>query len=79
MELSESMELGVQPLEEVMIRMGLKNDDLVKASVEMLTHKMVKKGRHGRRLTLNVKQKILNALNTAKPDGHFAMKDIFNY
>lgn len=76
---SAEMEMGVQPLEAIMARLTLKNADLVKASTEMLTHKMVKKGRLGRRLTLNVQLKILNALNNVKPDEHFVLSDIFNY
>jgi hypothetical protein len=73
------MEKGTQPLEEILTRLGLSNDDLVKASTEMLTHKMVQKGRKGRRLTPNVQHKILNALNTLRPNDNFTLKDLFNY
>ena len=71
--MSDEMEKGTQPLEEVMIRLNLKNSDLVEKSTEQLTHKMVAKGRSGRRLTLNAQMKILKALNAAqlalKPSG----------
>jgi len=73
------MDYGTQPLDEVMTRLGLSNAELVKASTQMLTFKMVQKGRKGRRLTLNVQQKILNAIRAAKPEMKFSMTDLFNY
>ena len=73
------MDYGIQPLEEVMNRLGLSNADLVKASTQMLTFKMVNKGRKGKRLTLNIQQKILNAIRVAKPEMKVAMTDLFNY
>jgi len=73
------MELGAQPLDEIMTRLGLGNDELTKASTEQLTHKMVHRGRKGRRLTLNTQSKILRALNAAKPGMNYALKDLFNY
>ena len=72
-------ELGIQPLDEVLARLGLSNADLVRASAEQLTHKMVQKGRKGRRLTLNVQMKILKALNPLDPDLKYTLKQIFNY
>ena len=75
----ENMQLGVQPLDAVMTRLGLANADLVKASTEQLTHKVVQKGRKGRRLTQNARQKILNALNAASATERFEMRDLFNY
>ena len=73
------MELGVQPLDEILTCLGLTNDDLTKASTEQLTHKLVHKGRKGRRLTLNAQSKILRALNAAKPGVNYTLKDLFNY
>jgi len=58
-------ELGVQPLDAVLLKHGLANHDVVDASVEQLTHKMVGKGRRGRRLTPNIKNKISRAVNSA--------------
>jgi hypothetical protein len=73
------MELGLQPLDEIMTRLGLSNDELVCASTEQLSFKMVQKARKGRRLTLNIQLKILKALNAAKPEKKYSGKDIFNY
>jgi hypothetical protein len=70
---------GKQPLDEVMTRLGVCNADLVRASTEQLSHKMVQKGRQGRRLTLNVQNKILNALGKLQPEEKFTLKDLFNY
>jgi hypothetical protein len=72
-------DLGPQPLDEIMTRLGISNDDLVRVSKEQLTHKMVQKGRKGRRLTPNVQGKILNAVNSVRPDGNFTLNDLFNY
>ena len=74
-----TMDLGVQPIDELMTKLGLSNADLVKASTEMLTFKMVQKARKGRRLTLNVQQKILNAVRAARPENNIALQDLFNY
>ena len=71
--------LGPQPLDNLMTSLALSNHDLVGASTEQLTHKMVSKGRKGRRLTLNARHKILAALKTLKPDQAFTLKDLFNY
>ena len=73
------MELGVQPLEAVLHKLKLTNSALVEASTEQLTFKIVTKGRKGRRLTINARMKILNALNSAQSDQKFTLKDIFNY
>lgn len=75
----ETMELGTQPLDEVMTRLGVSNADLVEASTEHLTFKMVHKGRKGRRLTLNVQTKILQALHALKPEAGLTLADLFNY
>lgn len=86
-------EHGPQPLEAVMLRHGLTPADLVKASTEQLSFKMVQKGRKGRRLTPNIQKKILNALRraiAARPSAESAadtgasspsltLKDLFNY
>lgn len=72
-------DFGVQPLDAVMTRLELSNHDLVSASTQQLSHKMVQKGRRGRRLTLKVQQKILTAVLAAKPDVRLALQDLFNY
>lgn len=71
-------DLGEQPLAQVMAKRGLKPHDLVNASREQITHKMVSRAVKGRRLTPAVQMKILRALNAAaKTD--YAHKDIFTY
>jgi hypothetical protein len=75
---SEKMEMGPQPLDKLMVRLNLKNNDLVAKSKDQLTFKVLMKGRKGRRLTLNAQQKILNALHAAQ-DQRFALSDLFNY
>jgi len=59
------LELGDQPLIQMMEKWGVVNEDLVKASTEQLTFKQVQRGRTGRRLTLKMMQKILRAFNVA--------------
>ena len=59
------LELGDQPLIQMMEKWGLDNEDLVKASTEQLTYKQVQRARSGRRLTLKMMQKILRAYNVA--------------
>jgi hypothetical protein len=68
-----------QPLDEWMTKLGLVNADLVNASTEQLTFKMVQKGRKGRRLTPNVQAKILRALLTVKTDLKLKLRDLFRY
>lgn len=76
---ASSYDMGRQPLDGIMETRGLANHALVAASTEHLTHKMVQKGRKGRQLTLNVQQKILNALNAVCGAGTYALQDLFNY
>ncbi|MDP3921170.1 MAG: hypothetical protein Q8R76_10255 [Candidatus Omnitrophota bacterium] len=73
------MEKGVQPLDGLLAALKLKNTGLVEASSEQLTHRMVAKGRKGRRLTVNTQKKILKALNRAQAEKVFVLQDLFNY
>ena len=75
---TEERNMGVQPVAAIVAQLGLKPHDLVAASTEQITHKMVSRACKGRRLTFNVQSKILNALNRASGKS-FAMKDLFNY
>ena len=77
--MESGLEFGTQPLDEVMTRLGITQAALVRASTEQLTHKMVAKGRKGRRLTLNAKLKILRALNRLSAGKAFGLKQLFNY
>ena len=70
--------LGEQPLAIIMADNGVKPMDLVAALTEQITHKMVSRACKGRRLTSNVKSKILNALNKATGK-EYSMKELFNY
>jgi hypothetical protein len=74
-----SIQYGTQPLDGIMTQLGLTNTDLVRVSTEQISHKMVQKGRQGRRLNLPIRQKILNALNGAQKEQFFTLRDLFNY
>ena len=80
MDLSEetSRNLGVQPLDAIMTERGLRNADLVKASAEPMTHKMVQRGRKGRLLSRRVQERICRALGTAAGRS-YALDELFNY
>ncbi len=89
MENLEERNLGPQPLDALMTRLGIGNHDLVAVSLEQLTHKQVQKARNGRRLTLNMMQKVARALNVCiyerlkKEDREkfheYIHRDLFNY
>lgn len=89
METSEERNFGPQPLDALMTRLGISNHDLVAVSLEQLTHKQVQKARSGRRLTLNMMQKVARALNVCiygrlkKEDREkfyeYIHRDLFNY
>lgn len=75
---STERDLGEQPLAELMAARSLRSNDLVAASTEQITHKMVARACKGRRLTPNVQSKILRAYNSATAT-QAAMGDLFNY
>ena len=70
--------LGEQPIAKIMALHGLSAHDLVANSTRQITHKMVARAAKGRRLTPNVKYKILSALNKAVGK-EYKLEDIFNY
>jgi hypothetical protein len=75
-------DLGVQALDALMMRLEIDNHALVASSTEHLTHKMVARGRKGRRLTLNIQDKICNAVNAVLKGGELepvAARELFNY
>ena len=74
----KQLDLGEQPLAALLTGLGLKSHDLVAASTEQITYKMVQRGCKGRRLTKNVQGKLLRALNTASGKTH-TVKDLFTY
>jgi len=71
-------DLGVQPIAELMEQFHLKAHDLVVASTEQLTHKMVARAVKGRRLTSNSKGIVQRAFNQAAK-GNFTFAQLFNY
>ena len=70
--------LGEQPIARLLRESGLKAQDLVSASTEHVTFKMVTRACKGRRLTPNVQSKILRAWNqaTGRADDR---SDLFTY
>ena len=77
--MTQTNDLGAQPLDALMVKYGLTNHALVAASTEQLSHKVVQKARKGTRLTPKAKTKVLNALHLALPEKKFAHRDLFSY
>lgn len=74
------MEMGLQPLDGILAKLGITNHDVVAASGEQLTHKVVQKGRRGRQLTRRAQDKILRALaKAAGADANFTRDQLFTY
>ncbi len=71
-------DLGEQPIARLLAELALKPSDLVTASTEQITHKMVARACKGRRLTPNVQAKVCRALNAASGRS-YALADLFNY
>jgi hypothetical protein len=69
---------GPQPLDRILNELGLSNADLVRASKEQLSFKVVQKARKGRKLTPNLQGKVLRALLAAHPAGGWTVRQIFN-
>lgn len=78
MEHTTERNLGPQPIAALMGRHGLRPHDIVAASSEQITHKMVSRACKGRKLTRNVQFKILRAFNAATQQ-EYALKDLFTY
>lgn len=70
--------MGEQPIAKLLQEHELKPNDLVVASTEHITHKMVSRACKGRRLTPNIQSKMRHALNKASGK-EYSMKDLFNY
>ena len=74
------MDVGVQPLDAIMTEKEIKNHDLVKvAPPGFITHKQIQKGRKGRRLSMHMQDKVLDALNAFVAPESYEFKDLFNY
>jgi len=76
--MDEERNLGEQPIAAVMDGLNLSPHDLVVASTEQLTHKMVSRARKGRRLTTNTRGKVIRALEAASGQT-FPEDALFNY
>lgn len=78
-----SLNHGPQPLDALLTELGLENGDLVEASTEQLTYKVVGKARRGRELTSRAQKKVLAAVRAAlKARGEkrlLELADLFNY
>ena len=70
--------LGEQPIAKILRNLALKSHDVVAASEDNITHKMVTKACKGRRLTKNVQGKIIRAMNNMT-DRSFSKTDLFDY
>ena len=69
---------GPQPIVELMQQYDLKPKDLVKASAEQLTFKLVARAMKGRELTINSKGIVQRAMNRATSKV-WTQKQLFNY
>ncbi|MGD9612747.1 MAG: hypothetical protein AB7V22_07570 [Kiritimatiellia bacterium] len=69
---------GEQPIARLMAELALKPGDLVAASAEHITFKMVTRACKGRRLTPRVQAKIRRALTQAAGQ-EYARADLFTY
>ncbi len=72
------LNFGAQPIAKIIEEKGLNPHDLVEASTEQITHKMVSRACKGRKLTAKVKLKIQNALNNATKK-QYRLEELFNY
>lgn len=79
----DDRQMGTQPLDAILEEKTLANSDLVEISTEQLTHKQVQKSRKGRRVSANIQNKILNALNAVAEKQNFGkryvLSDLFDY
>jgi hypothetical protein len=67
-----------QAISRIMVASGLKPHDIVAHSDEQITHKMITRAMKGKRLTLHVQLKVLNALNKTVGK-NYSLKDLFPY
>ena len=70
--------LGPQPMIELLAKHKMTHHDLVSASTEQITHKMVSRACKGRKLSRRVQLKIRDALNTATEQS-YTLSDLFTY
>ena len=75
---TKEFNLGPQPIADLMQHFKLNSHDLVMASSEQLTHKMVARAAKGRRLTNNSKGIVQRAMNQATGNV-YKLTQLFNY
>ena len=71
-------DLGPQPIEGILEKHKLSHHDVVAASTEQITHKMVTRACKGRMLSRRVQLKIRDAVNAATEE-NYTLKDLFTY
>ena len=71
-------DLSEQPIVKIISEKNLKPHDIVNASTEQVTYKMISRAVKGRRLSPKVQNKILRAINILTGN-RYSLKDIFNY
>ncbi len=71
-------DLGPQPLADVLARLNLKPHDLVEASPNQITHKLITRAIKGRRLTSHSKRLVQQALSAACGK-LLPLSELFNY
>jgi len=76
--MEEQHEFGLQPIAALMEKHDLKAHDLVAASTEQITHKMVNRACKGRKLSRRVQFKLVHAINHATEE-NYTLKDLFTY
>jgi hypothetical protein len=65
------------PLDAIIEQLKLTNAQIVKKSTEQLTFKQLAKARAGKPVTLNIRHKILNALNACLGEERYKVRDLF--
>ena len=78
MQIEIERDYGVQPIAQILEDEGFTAKDLVKSSKVLITHKMVSRACKGRRLSSNVRVKVLQALEAASGKS-YKLGELFNY
>ena len=76
--MEDTREYGPQPIAGLIEKHNLTPHDLVAASTEQITHKMVSRACKGRKLSRRVQLKLVNALNAATEE-NYTLKSCFSY
>jgi hypothetical protein len=71
--------MGTQPLDALMTKLAITNEELVKGSTKQLTFKVVGKARRGRKINQKMQLKILESIKTLRPAEEIKLEDLFNY